>query len=145
MVLPAGTVLGAPQIGIAAALGRPHVEVLRPPHVLVLSTGPELVEPGTALRPGQIYESNARMLAVAVRAIGARATVLRFVPDDVAAFRSGWTAATDVDLVVTTGGVSAGAYEVVKDALTGRAWSSSRSPCNRADRRARGSSAVCRS
>jgi molybdopterin molybdotransferase len=120
-VLPAGTVLGASQIGIVAALGRSHVEVLRPPHVLVLSTGSELVEPGTALRPGQIYESNARMLAVAIRAIGARATVLRFVPDDVAQFRSALDrAAKDVDLVITTGGVSAGAYEVVKDALTGR-------------------------
>ena len=121
VVMPAGSVLGVPQIGIAAALGLATVEVLRPPHVLLLSTGTELVEPGTPLQPGQIYESNARMLAAAVRGIGARATVLRFVPDDVPAVRSRLDGALGgVDLVVTTGGVSAGAYEVVKDALTGQ-------------------------
>jgi molybdopterin molybdotransferase len=87
----------------------------------VLSTGTELVEPGKPLGPGQIYESNAPMLAAGIAAIGGRVTVEHFVADDVDQLRSVlFDAADTVDLIVTSGGVSAGAYEVVKDALTGR-------------------------
>jgi molybdopterin molybdotransferase len=119
--LPAGTVLGAPQLGLAAAVGLATLPVFRPPRVLILSTGSELVVPGEPLLPGQIYESNSVLLAAAVREIGGTAVVLRFVPDDVAAFHSAVrSAAGEVDLLVTSGGVSAGAYEVVKDALTGQ-------------------------
>ena len=120
VVLPAGTVIGPPQIGVAAALGFARLPVRRPLRVLVLSTGSELVEPGRPLGPGQIYESNAPMLAAAIAAIGGerhrralrrrRCRAFRAMLDD---------AAADVDLIVTSGGVSAGAYEVVKDALTG--------------------------
>ena len=121
VVLRAGTVIGSPQIGVAAALGCSTLAVRRPLEVLVLSTGTELVAPGEPLGPGQIYESNSAMLAAAIDAAGARATVLRFVADDVDAFRAALGAATaGIDLIVTSGGVSAGAYEVVKDALTGR-------------------------
>ena len=91
--------------------------------VLVLSTGSELVAPGTPLRPGQIYESNGPMLAAAVEDAGGRAELLRFVPDDVEQFLGRLRERLDaghVDLVLTSGGVSAGAYEVVKDAFTGR-------------------------
>ena len=121
VLLTAGTVLGAPQIGLAAACGVATLTVGRRPHVLVLSTGSELVAPGGTLRPGQIYESNGTMLAVAVREAGATAEQLAFVPDDVEAFRALLTekATAGVDLVLTSGGVSAGAYEVVKDALAG--------------------------
>jgi len=119
-VLPAGTVLGGAQIGVAAALGFSHLPVRRPLEVLILSTGTELVAPGSPLGPGQIYESNSPMLAAAVAAAGGQATVLRFVADDVAQFRSALeAAAAGMDLIITSGGVSAGAYEVVKDALTG--------------------------
>jgi molybdopterin molybdotransferase len=123
VVLPAGTVLGPAQIGLAAAVGIATVPVRRRPVVLVLSTGSELVEPGTPLQPGQIYESNGPMLAAAVEEAGGRAELLRFVPDDVAEFLGRLRerlSAGDVDLVLTSGGVSAGAYEVVKDAFTGR-------------------------
>jgi molybdopterin molybdotransferase len=120
VVLPAGTVVGAAQIGAAAALGLPQLPVYRPITVLVLSTGSELVEPGSALGPGQIYESNGSMLAAAVTQSGAAARTAHFVADDVDAFRAALDgAAAGVDLIVTSGGVSAGAYEVVKDALTG--------------------------
>jgi molybdopterin molybdotransferase len=120
-VLRAGTVLGAPQLGLAAAIGRAELPVYRPVRVLVLSTGSELVEPGEPLLLGQIYESNSVLLAAAVREIGGEATVLRFVPDDVRAFHDTIAGHVDkVDVLVTSGGVSAGAYEVVKDALTGQ-------------------------
>jgi molybdopterin molybdotransferase len=94
--------------------------VYRPARVLILSTGSELVEPGKPLRHGQIYESNSALLAAAVAEVGAAPTVLRFVPDDVAAFHAAVAAHGDADLLITTGGVSAGAYEVVKDALAGQ-------------------------
>ncbi len=121
LVLRAGTVLGPTQLGVAAALGVAEVAVIRPVEVLVLSTGSELVAPGGTLGAGQIFESNAVMVAAAVRAVGGNARVLQFVPDDAAAFTAALSSAlAGVDVVVTTGGVSAGAYEVVKDALTGQ-------------------------
>ncbi|MQA07356.1 MAG: molybdopterin molybdenumtransferase MoeA [Pseudonocardiaceae bacterium] len=120
-VLTDGTVLGPAQLGLAAAVGLPSLTVYRPPNVLVLSTGSELVGPGEPLRPGQIYESNSVMLATALREIGCRVEELRFVPDDVAAFHAALEPRiSEVDLLVTSGGVSAGAYEVVKDALSGQ-------------------------
>lgn len=120
-VLRSGTVLGAPQLGLAAAIGRAELPVHRPVRVLILSTGSELVEPGEPLRHGQIYESNSVLLAAAVREIGGEATVLRFVPDDVATFHRTIAGHLDkVDVLVTSGGVSAGAYEVVKDSLAGQ-------------------------
>ncbi len=121
VVLPAGTVIGPPQIGVAAALGLAELPVRRALRVLVISTGSELVEPGHPLGPGQIYESNAPMLAAGIEAVAAKASIEHFVADDVTRLLNALaSAATDSDLVVTSGGVSAGAYEVVKDALAGR-------------------------
>ncbi len=121
VVVNAGTVLQAAQIGIAAAVGSAQLPVRRRPVVLVLSTGSELVAPGTTLAPGQIYESNGPMLAAAVEEAGGVAELLRFVPDDVDEFLARLAEKIEgVDLVLTSGGVSAGAYEVVKDAFTGR-------------------------
>ena len=119
VVLAAGTVVGPTQVGVAAALGFAELVVRRPARVLVLSTGTELVAPGRPLAPGQIYESNAAMLAAAMTAVNARVTIEHFVADDVEHLRAALSkAATGIDLIVTSGGVSAGAYEVVKDALT---------------------------
>ncbi len=120
LVLSAGMVLGASQLGLLASLGTTSVRVVPPLRVLVLSTGSELVEPGQPLERGQIYESNGVMLTAAVRAAGATGERLQFVPDDVEAFNAVLADRLDgVDLILTSGGVSAGAYEVVKDALTG--------------------------
>jgi molybdopterin molybdotransferase len=119
-VLTAGTVLRPSTVGLASALGLPELPVRRRPRVLVLSTGSELVEPGQPLQPGQIYESNGTMLAAAVRDAGGTAVQLKFVPDDVEEFHRARTPYLgSVDVIVTSGGVSAGAYEVVKDALAG--------------------------
>jgi molybdopterin molybdotransferase len=119
-VLRTGTVLGSAQLGLAAAVGQATLPVYRPVRVLVLSTGSELVEPGNPLRHGQIYESNSVLLAAAAREAGAEPTVLRFVPDDVTAFHEAVASQPDVDVLITSGGVSAGAFEVVKDALSGQ-------------------------
>ncbi|MGX7825562.1 molybdopterin molybdotransferase MoeA [Actinokineospora sp. 24-640] len=120
VVLRAGAVLGSARLGLAAAVGLGALPVRRRPRVVVLSTGTELTPPGEPLAPGRIYESNSVLLAAAVREAGGEATVLRFVPDDVPAFLDAIAAHRDADLLITSGGVSAGAYEVVKDALAGR-------------------------
>ncbi len=117
-VLPTGAVLGPAQIGLLAALGVREVVVRPRPRVLVCSTGSELTE-DPVVGSGQIRDSNGAMLAAAVEDAGAVAIRRLSVTDDVPTFLSTLDAelGSGVDLLVTTGGVSAGAYEVVKDAL----------------------------
>jgi molybdopterin molybdotransferase len=120
VALSAGSPLGAAQLGLAAAVGVSGLPVRRKPRVLVLSTGSELVAPGQPLLPGQIYESNSALLVAAVEEAGGAARRLHFVPDDVDQFLATVRAELDgADLLITSGGVSAGAYEVVKDAFRG--------------------------
>jgi len=117
-VLRAGQVITPAALGLVAALGLADLAVIPRQRVLVMSTGSELVPPGSDLQPGQIYESNGVMLAAAVHDAGAEVAAVVTCGDDVDEFRAlldGY--AGDCDLVITTGGVSAGAYEVVKDAF----------------------------
>ena len=120
-VLRAGQVITPAMIGLAAALGLDQLPVIPRQRVLIISTGSELVSPGKPLRPGQIYESNSPMLAAAIRDAGAEVVATAVASDDVAEFTALLDRyATESDLIITSGGVSAGAYEVVKDAF-GRA------------------------
>jgi molybdopterin molybdotransferase len=117
-VLRKGQLVTPAMLGLAAALGMAELPVLPRQRVLVISTGSELVSPGGPLRPGQIYESNSVMLAGAVRDAGAAVIATATAGDDVAQFSSILDRyAVDADLIITSGGVSAGAYEVVKDAF----------------------------
>ncbi|MFJ2440677.1 gephyrin-like molybdotransferase Glp [Streptomyces sp. NPDC087658] len=119
LALAAGTVLGPPQIGLLAAIGRGRVRVRPRPRVVVISTGSELVQPGEPLGAGQIYDSNSFALTAAARDAGAIAYRVGAVTDDADTLRS--TIEDQLiraDLIVTTGGVSVGAYDVVKEALS---------------------------
>ncbi|MFB0618536.1 gephyrin-like molybdotransferase Glp [Streptomyces sp. AGS-58] len=119
LALEAGTVLGPPQLGLLAAIGRGTVRVRPRPRVVVLSTGSELVQPGEELGPGQIHDSNSFALTAAARDAGAIAYRVGAVADDAETLRS--TIEDQLiraDLLVTTGGVSVGAYDVVKEALS---------------------------
>ncbi|MEV8035869.1 gephyrin-like molybdotransferase Glp [Streptomyces sp. NPDC086182] len=117
--LEAGTVLGPPQIGLLAAIGRGTVRVRPRPRVVVLSTGTELVQPDEELSTGQIYDSNSFALCAAARDAGAIAYRVGAVADDAETLRSTIEdQLVRADLLVTTGGVSVGAYDVVKEALS---------------------------
>ncbi|WP_432147008.1 molybdotransferase-like divisome protein Glp [Streptomyces sp. bgisy084] len=117
--LSAGTVLGPSQIGLLAAIGRGTVRVRPRPRVVVLSTGSELVQPGEALGPGQIHDSNSFQLTAAARAAGAIAYRVGAVADDADTLRSTLEdQLIRADILVTSGGVSVGAYDVVKETLT---------------------------
>lgn len=117
-VLRQGQVVTPAVLGLVSALGMAELPVIPRQRVLIMSTGSELVSPGIPLRPGQIYESNSIMLAGAARDAGADVIAVVTAEDDVAQFSSlleRYTA--EADLIITSGGVSAGAYEVVKDAF----------------------------
>ncbi|UCM88610.1 molybdotransferase-like divisome protein Glp [Streptomyces marincola] len=122
VALAAGTVLGAPQIGLLAAIGRATVPVRPRPRVVVLSTGSELTAPGRPLAPGRIHDSNGFMLTAAARDAGAVAYRASAVADEPETLRATLDDQLGrADLIVTSGGVSVGAYDVVKEALDGRA------------------------
>jgi len=119
VVLARGTVIVPATIALLASIGLAAVSVHRRPLVLVVSTGSELVPPGSELGAAQIFDSNALMLAAAVQQAGATVRRLAAVPDEPAALLRALEAALPgVDLVVTSGGISVGAYDVVKAALS---------------------------
>ncbi len=119
LVLSAGTYLGAPQIGLLAAAGRATLLCRPRPRAVVVSTGSELVEAGEPLGRGQIHDSNSHLLTAAAREAGAMAFRVGVVPDD---HRRLLDTLEDhlirADLVITSGGVSVGAYDVTKEVLS---------------------------
>lgn len=117
-VLPAGTVLGPAEIGLVAGLGAVPVAVRRRPRLAVLSTGDELAEPGSPVRPGQIRDSNRFSLAAALTSAGAEVVWSGKAPDKYDELETLMRQLTTTcDVVVTSGGVSMGELDLVKPLL----------------------------
>jgi molybdopterin molybdotransferase len=119
IILAGGTEIGSPEVALAATQGYGALPVYRRPKVVVLSTGTELVEPGTrGLEPGEIFDSNSYALVTAAREAGAEARRLYAASDDVDTLRSAiGEALQTADVVVTSGGVSVGEKDLVKSTL----------------------------
>jgi molybdopterin molybdotransferase len=118
-VAVAGSHLGSARIGLIAAVGRTTLAVRPRPRVVVISTGSELVEAGAHIGPGQIADSNSYALTAAAREAGALAYRVGIVPDDPNRLLE--TLEDHLirgDCIVTSGGVSVGAYDVVKEVLS---------------------------
>ncbi len=116
-VLRAGVALRPAEIGVLASLGRASVVVHRRPRVAILSTGDEVVDLGQPLLPGQIRNSNSYTLAALVRRYGGEPLLLGVARDTVAELTAALRAAREADLILTSGGVSVGDYDMVKDVL----------------------------
>ncbi len=116
-VMSEGVVLGPPQIGVLASLGRATVKVYRRPAVAILSTGDELLEPGQPAAPGKIYDSNAHSLAALVLQSGGIPKPLGVAADTVDALTDSIRRGMGADMLITSAGVSRGDYDVVKDVL----------------------------
>ncbi len=117
-VLTAGLQLGATEVGLAAALGFPRLPVHRRPRVALMSTGDELVEVGKKPGRGQIVDSNRWALLAALREVGADVRGLGIAPDEPEALRQLVVdALREVDVLVTSGGVSVGTHDLVKPLL----------------------------
>jgi molybdopterin molybdotransferase len=119
VILREGTEVGAPEIALAATQGYGALPVYRRPKVVVLSTGTELVEPGTrGLSPGEIFDSNSYAIVAAAREAGAEARRLYAASDEAEALRAAIEEALETaDVVVTSGGVSVGEKDLVKSTM----------------------------
>jgi molybdopterin molybdotransferase len=115
-VVVAGTRLGPAHVGALAAAGVASVRCHRVPRVVVVVTGTELAAPGEPLRPGEIYDANGFILATQVRSAGAEVERLPPVKDDAAATRAAIERGLAADVLITTGGVSVGVYDLVRAA-----------------------------
>ncbi len=114
-VVGGGVRLGPAQLGALAAAGVADVMCARRPSAAVLTTGTELRAPGETLAPGQVYEANGTILAAALAGAGADVEVLPPVPDDEDAHRRALERGLGADLLVTSGGVSVGPHDLVRD------------------------------
>ena len=117
LVLAAGTRLGPIELGLAATLGYAQVSVVRRVKVAVLSTGDELVEPGLPLGPGQIYNSNRRLLCSWLLRLGCEVVDAGILPDNLELTRKRLGELGAVDLILSTGGVSVGEADYLGIAL----------------------------
>lgn len=117
-LIGAGQTLEPRHISVLAAVGLAEIDVLSRPRVAVVTTGAELMSAGTTLAPGQIFDSNGITLAAHLRASGAEVVAVERSSDDPRAFRRTLdAAAASAELIITSGGVSMGDFEVVKDVL----------------------------
>jgi len=117
VTLRQGTVLQSAEIGVLASLGRTIVRVIRRPVVAILSTGDEVVDISQPLPPGKIYNSNTYSLAALVNRYGGVPRLLGIARDNEDSLIAKLNEGLDSDMLITTGGVSVGDYDVVKDVL----------------------------
>jgi molybdopterin molybdotransferase len=125
LLIERGTVLGPRHLGLLASVGRASVKARPRPRVVIMSTGSELREPGNPLGHDSIYDGNSYLLAASARRAGAIAYRVGIVPDDPRAFLDALhDQLVRADVVVTSGGVSQGDFDVVKEALAplGTVW-----------------------
>ncbi len=113
------------RIGLAAAMGYANLEVFRKPKVGILSTGDEVVEPGNPLPYGGVYNSNSYSVAGLVLQAGAEPVMLGQASDDLEGIKAKLLGAGQLDLLLTTGGVSMGEYDIVRKMLEAKPTSSS--------------------
>ncbi len=118
VVMQRGVEIGPWEIGILATLGYAHVPVVRRPRVAILGTGDEVIDIDEPLRPGKIRNSNSYLLEAAVRRAGAEPHRLGVALDTVESLREKFREATTYDLIFTSGGVSVGDFDLVKDIMT---------------------------
>jgi molybdopterin molybdotransferase len=118
VTLGAGAAVRPAEVGVLATMGRTTAPVHRRPRVAILSTGDELLQPGQPWAPGKIYDANAFTLAAMVDRAGGVPLMLGAAPDRLDDLIARVDASEGADLLVTSAGVSAGDYDVVKQALT---------------------------
>ncbi|HXD75055.1 MAG TPA: molybdopterin biosynthesis protein [Vicinamibacterales bacterium] len=112
-VLRAGQLLTSRDTGVLAAIGIAHVDVRRRPIVAIVSTGDEIIAPGEPMQPSKVYDSNAQILADAVRELGGEPLRMGIVGDDIAALRTVLNRAIEsADVVLLSGGTSKGAGDI---------------------------------
>ncbi|GGF52365.1 molybdopterin molybdenumtransferase MoeA [Terasakiella brassicae] len=117
ILIKKGQILSARDIGLLCAMNVPWVHVYRKPRVAILATGDELVMPGEALRDSQIISSNSLMVGAMVTAMGGEAINLGIADDSESSLRSMLAGVDGADLLVTSGGVSVGEYDLVRNVL----------------------------
>jgi len=117
VVLPAGVPLTPSRVALAAALGHAEIPVRRRLRVALLSTGDEVIEPGRPLRPGQVYDSNRYGLAALLEECGCEVLLLGRAPDHPGALGERIAGAGGADVLLTSGGVSMGRYDFMRDLL----------------------------
>jgi len=117
IVLEQGVVIGPAATGLLASVGLPRVRVVRRPKLAVIATGDEIVEPGESIAPGQIRNSNGPALTAMARRAGAEARYLGIARDRSSSLRAKLARAKGADILVLSGGVSVGDYDLVREEL----------------------------
>ena len=122
-ILKKGTPLRPQHLGLAASVGRENLTVVRPLRVALVSTGNEIVRPGQALKPGQIFDANYYLLSTLLQNFGCTVTDHPNVPDDIDLIRQAFLDTVDEhDLIIASGGVSVGEEDYIRQVVTELGW-----------------------
>ncbi len=116
-LLKKGSILNSASIALAVAMGYKSVKVSLKPRIGILATGDEVIEPGQNLQQGQVYNSNSYALKIMLEKAGAKAIILNKANDNIETLATTIQNAGQIDLLLTTGGVSMGKYDFVRDLL----------------------------